>query len=312
MDYEDFLPNKEEYSEPELTEPKNVNKIGEMQVYNIITGKQPDWQTIIYELIHTEQLDPWDIDIVKLTNSYVARMHEIEEKSGPDFYLSSRVLLAASLLLRIKSEFLLNKYLRSIDEILFGKKDEEKKTIETIKIDEDEIPLLIPKTPLPRARKVTLQELMTALNKAINTESRRIKREVAVKRAKKLSEVDFPTFKKIELKDRIKLFYDNVLAKLKVPNSLNKVTYAELIGTEKDQKIASFLPMLHLSNTQKLWLAQEKHLDDIWVYLYEYFNKNRGLFFDDLEKEAEKIEEELKDLETNEKIEEISGFDGDH
>ena len=42
---------------------------------------------------------------------------------------------------------------------------------------------------------------MAALNKAINTESRRIKREVAVKRAKKLSEVDFPEFKRVDLKE---------------------------------------------------------------------------------------------------------------
>ncbi len=307
MDYENFLPEKEDADDNSVL--KEVQpKISETQVYDIITGKQPDWQAIIYELIHSEQLDPWDIDIIKLTSSYFAKIRELEEKGGPDFYLSSRVLLAASLLLRIKSEFLLNHYLRSIDEILFGKKSEPKKVIEVIKIDEDEIPLLIPKTPLPRARKVTLEELMTALNKAINTESRRIKREVAIKRAKKLSEVDFPTFKKIDLKDRIKHFYALILTNLRHEKNLDKIGYMELIGTEKEQKLASFLPLLHLSNTQKLWLSQEKYLDEIWIYLYDYFKKNRSLFFDDLEKEAEKIEEAMEDLEKSEKIEEETGF----
>ena len=77
------------------------------------------------------------------------------------------------------------------------------------------MPLLIPKTPLPRARRVTLNELMSALNNAINTESRRIKREVSIKRAQKLSEVDFSEFRRIDLKDRIKHFYARVLTSLK-------------------------------------------------------------------------------------------------
>ena len=70
-----------------------------------------------------EQLDPWDIDIVKLTSKYFEKIEEMEES---DFYISSKVLLAAALLLRIKSEFLLNKHLKDIDEILFGKKEESK------------------------------------------------------------------------------------------------------------------------------------------------------------------------------------------
>ena len=176
-------------------------KIGQNQFYDIITSRKPDWHAIIYELIHTEQLDPWDIDIVLLTGKYFEKISELEET---DFYISSKVLLAAALLLRIKSEFLLNKYIKSIDDILFGRKQEEKYVTEKIEINEDELPLLIPKTPLPRLRRVTLPELMSALDKAINTESRRIRREVSVKRAKKLSEIDFPSFRRIDLKDRIK------------------------------------------------------------------------------------------------------------
>jgi len=276
---------------------ENKDKIGQNQVYDIVTGKQADWQSIIYELIHTEQLDPWDIDIVVLTKRYFEKILELEEQ---DFYISSKVLFAASLLLRIKSEFLLNKYIKGIDEILFGKK-QEPVNIERIEIEEDELPLLIPKTPLPRQRKVTLNELMEALNKAMDTETRRIKKEVAFKRAKKLSRVDIPTFKRIDLKDRIKQFYAKILTHLKKEKPLNKVNYHDLVGYEKQEKLACFLPLLHLSNSKKLWLEQETHLSDIWIYLYEYFDKNRDEFDLDLIKEAEEI---LKE----EIIEENTGF----
>lgn len=282
-----------------------TEKIGQNQFYDIITSKKPDWQAIIYDLIHTEQLDPWDIDLIVLTEKYFERVLELEKEIANsdeseiiDFYASSKVLLAAALLLRIKSEFLLNRHIKSIDEILFGKKEDKKYIIERIEIDEEDLPILIPKTPLPRARRVTLTELMSALNNAINTESRRIKREVSIKRAQKLSEADFPKFIRIDLKDRIKHLYARVLTSLKKKavnpeKHMNKVGYSDLIGKEREEKLASFLPLLHLSDTQRLWLEQERHLDEIWIYLYNYFNKNKDKFIEELEEDIEDMKQEL-------------------
>ena len=287
----------------DLNNSEVIEKIGQNQLYDIVTSRKPDWQAIIYDLIHTEQLDPWDIDLVVLTEKYFEKILKIEEEFEDeegisDFYAVSKVLLAASLLLRIKSEFLLNKHIKSIDEVLFGKKEDKKYIMEKIEIDEDDLPILIPKTPLPRSRRVTLPELMSALNKAINTESRRIKREVAVKRAQKLSEVDFPEFKRIDLKDRIKHFYARVLTAVKKKSlgpekHLNKVGYSDLIGVEREEKLASFLPLLHLSNNKKLWLEQENHLEEIWIYLHTYFNKNKDDFLEELEEDIEEMKEEL-------------------
>lgn len=278
-----------------------TEKIGQNQFYDIITSRKPDWQAIIYDLIHTEQLDPWDIDIIVLTDKYFEKVLELEKEIADsdeleitDFYVSSKVLLAAALLLRIKSEFLLNRHIKSIDEILFGKKEDKKYILERIEIDEEDLPILIPKTPLPRARRVTLTELISALNNAINTESRRIKREVSIKRAQKLSEVDFPKFIKIDLKDRIKHLYARVLTSLKKKTlnpekQMNKVGYSDLIGKQREEKLASFLPLLHLSDTQRLWLEQEKHLDEIWIYLYTYFNKNKDKFIETQENLGEEF-----------------------
>ena len=293
--YVDLGQNPEDVAE-------DIEKIGQNQFYDIVTSRKPDWQAIIYDLIHTEQLDPWDIDLVVLTEKYFEKIlqlgEELEDEEAPDFYASSKVLLAASLLLRIKSEFLLNKHIKSIDEVLFGKKEDKKYVMERIEIDEDELPILIPKTPLPRARRVTLPELMSALNKAMSTESRRIKREVSIKRAQKLSEVDFPQFKRIDVKDRIKHFYARVLSNLKKKaiskeRHVNKVGYSDLIGKEREEKLASFLPLLHLSNSKRLWLEQEKHLDEIWIYLHTYFSKNKEMFLEELEEDIEEMKEEL-------------------
>jgi len=52
------------------------NKIGSDQFFDMITKDELGWQTIIYDLIRTEQLDPWDIDITLLANKYLERIQK--------------------------------------------------------------------------------------------------------------------------------------------------------------------------------------------------------------------------------------------
>ena len=262
-----------------------IEKIGQEHLYNLLTSKEVSWQAIIYELINTEQLDPWDIDLALLSNKYLEKMRELEEAN---FFISSKVLLAASLLLRIKSEILLNEYIRSIDEILFGKKEEKKYEYERIEIDENELPVLYPKTPIPRYKKVTLQELMTALDKAVNTENRRIRKEISVRIAEKDAEIVFPRTR-VNVRDRIRKIYSRVLTLFK--ERKGKISYSEIAGSSKEEKVASFLPILHLDSQQKVFLEQEKHFDEIWVWLYEHYNKQVENVREEIEKKREEIAE---------------------
>lgn len=242
----------------------------QIQVYNIINKDDPGWQTIIYDLINSEQLDPWNIDLSTLCKGYLRKIHELQEA---DFFVSSKVLLAAALLLRIKSDLLLTKYIREIDNILFKKEEKIEKILERIEIDEDLIPYLSPKTPMPRFKKVTLQELINALDVAIKTEGRRIEKEIEKKQAERLSYVDIPKFRRINIKDRIKGFYAKVLTGFKNKKGETRLAYSHFTGNSKEEKIACFLPMLHLSNNSKIWLEQEKHYSEIYLYLLEVFKK---------------------------------------
>ena len=55
------------------------------------------------------------------------------------------------------------------------------------------------------------------------------------------------------------------------------------------------MPLLHLSNSKKLWLDQEKHFDEIYIFLYQYFNENRDSFLEELEEDIEEMKKELED-----------------
>ena len=274
-------------------EENSVTSVGQEQMHDLLFSREIGWREIIYDLINTEQLDPWNIDLTILTEGYLAKINELEET---DFFVSSKVLLAASLLLRIKSEILLNKYIKSIDEILFGKKDEKKYSLERIELD-GEIPDLTLRSPLPRFRKVTLKELIESLNKAIKTENRRIKKEIINKNALRESSLSLPKTK-LSIKDKIQGILLNLKSHFKINKDHKKISYTNFIGTEREERVLSFYPLLQLENQNKVWLDQEQHFDEIFIWLKDVYLKHNGDPFKDIKEE---LERELLELEEKEK-----------
>ncbi len=269
------------------------------QIHDILFNREIGWKEIIYDLINTEQLDPWDINIVVLTDKYLNKIRELEEA---DFFVSGKVLLAASLLLRIKSEILLNKYIKSVDEILFGDKNKDLRAdLQTGQVfeifDKDEIPELIPKSPMPRLRRVTLQEIMDSLNKAISTENRRIKRKIIEKDRLRQTSFSLPK-RKFSIKDKIKEIYGKLLKHLKEEEKKKKISFTEFVGKDKEERIISFSSLLHLDYQKKVWLDQEKHFEEFYIWLKEvYFRHNPDPFLElkeEVEKKTQELDEEKK------------------
>jgi segregation and condensation protein A len=272
-------------------EKKEVSSAGQEQIHSLIFGKEIEWREIIYDLINTEQLDPWDIDLSILSNKYLEKIKEYEEA---DFFMSSKVLLAASLLLRLKSEILLNRYIKSIDEILFGKKEEKKYSLERIELEE-EIPVLVPKSPIPRYKKVTIAELMNALNKAINTENRRIKKEIINKNALRESGISLPK-RKFSIKDKIKSIHETLIMHFNNNKEKIKISFTEFVNGDDKEKLNSFSPLLHLENSKKIWLEQENHFEEIHIWMKKTFLKHNKDPYADLKETADEVRENLEEL----------------
>ncbi len=293
------MENKDKRDAGNVISEENVfkeqkNSVKQEQIHDLLFNRELGWQEIIYDLINTEQLDPWDIDIIILSDKYLEKISKIEEA---DFFVSSKVLLAASLLLRIKSEILLNRYIKSIDEILFGKKDQPKYPLERIELDED-IPDLIPRSPLPRFRRVTLKELMDSLNKAIVTENRRIKKEIISRNTIRESAFSLPK-KKFSIKDKIKEIYRNLTDRFKENKEEKKIPYTEFIST-KEEKITSFLPLLYLEEQKKVWLEQKEPFEEIYIWMKETFLKHNPDIFADLKEDLEEYNKTVDEMEEEE------------
>ena len=274
------------------------DSVGQEQIHDLLFKDKLGWQAIIYDLINTEQLDPWDIDISLLVERFLERIHDLE---GANFFVSSKVLLAASLLLRIKSEVLLNHDLRDLDDVLFGNEKEKRDGQERIEL-EDDIPELVPRTPLPRSRKVTLPELMAALGKAIKTENRRIKREIVIRQQERETGVVVPRGV-VNLQVKIRQIHQKL--KKIFSNREERFAFSELVdvGKNRNEGIYSFVSLLHLDNQQKIWLEQDGHFEEIWIllkHIYEEKNKER-LAALEAEVERAMVEEETEVVENLEK-----------
>ncbi|MFA5484970.1 MAG: segregation/condensation protein A [Candidatus Pacearchaeota archaeon] len=238
---------------------KKEDKINQNQFFDLITSNELSWQSIIYDLIKTEQLDPWDINLTILADKYIETIKRLEDEN---FFISSKVLLACALILRLKSDILADDYIQELNDSLYGKKE-----IQSIlnftsfeEIDEENLPILILKTPLARHKKVTLDELMKALNHAINTENKRIKRQIKTFQTKKATLNLIPK-KQVPLTIRIQKMYSVITQNILV--SGRKLMKFQEIAYEKDQKLSLFLPLLHLANAQKIYLWQPVHFKDI-------------------------------------------------
>jgi len=216
----------------------------------LINEDEITWQSIIYDLIKTEQMDPWDINISVLSKRYLETIKEIQTLN---FFISGKVVLAASILLKIKSHKLVNENIAEFDNLLF-QKEEDLLSDEDNPLDfmgEEKIPPLLVKTPQARKRKVNVNDLIEALQKALEVDEHR---NIRRRDERVLREIDLPK-NKIDISSLIKSLYTRIKEFFqKNP----KVTFTELLSSDKkEDKIYTFVPLLHLASQNKVNLEQE-------------------------------------------------------
>ena len=215
------------------------------------------WQNIIYDLVKTEQMNPWDIDISILSQKYLEILKKLKEMN---FSLSGKVILASAILLKIKSKKLVEEDLARFESILNPQDDDEINLFdEDIEEYNPENVLIMPKTPQPRKRKVSVYDLVSALERALTVNQRRIIRHDEFKPA---PIVEIPE-KKIDINKVIKEVYDKVLSFF---SKSDTTSFSKLVLSDsREDKIYTFVPLLHLENQRKLNLHQESHFGEIEI-----------------------------------------------
>ena len=231
------------------------------QILEMLLNKDEiTWQTLIYDLVKTEQMNPWDIDISLLSQKYLETVQKLQEMN---FFISGKVILASSILLKIKSNKFLTENIADFDNLLF---DNEAEDLEEFQEDRsitlETQPRLTIKTPQSRKRKVSIQDLMVALEKALEVDKRRKVR--VIERERNKIHMEIPE-KKVDIGNLIKTVYGKIKGFFKTKENL---TFAELTNSDKkEDKIYTLVPLLHLANSEKVNINQEKHFGEIDIKL---------------------------------------------
>lgn len=239
------------------------------QVYNLIL-KEDDisWKTILFDLVKTEQMNPWDIDLTILTKKYLEAIKKMKQL---DLRVSGKVLLAAAYLLKLKSVRLLGHDIDELDRLFarttetdegafFSEFGDELFDVNQ-KIDSEK-PQLIPRTPQPRTRKISIYDLAEALQKAMEVKKRKVLRDYPS------FEIEIPK-KKIDISQLIRDIYGRV-KEFFMKNQKQKLTFNQLLPSDsREDKVHTFIPLLHLDNQRKIELWQQQHFGDIEIQLYK-------------------------------------------
>ena len=236
------------------------------KILDIVVEKDDvTWKTMIQKLVKEENMNPWDIDVSRLADSYSKMLKNIKTL---DFRVTGNVYLAAATLLRLKSHKLLSEEMGELDRLMAPEPEiTEESFYEELEFEDsmpehEEPPFLIPRTPQPRKRRVSIYDLMSALDKALEVRDRRILRNIPTVK------IDLPD-KKLDMSKLINAVHSKIESHF---SSEKKLAFTQLVqGMDKKKRTHHFLALLHLSNVgqRKIDLIQKDHFGEIEISIPE-------------------------------------------
>ncbi len=235
------------------------------QIWDLLLKEQEiSWKTILYDLIKSEQMDPWDVDITLLTRKYIETIRSMPEH---DLKVSGKIVLAAAILLKLKSAHYVDNDFSKFDALLNPQEDFEDIEEELyMGIEGTHSPrrkdqyTLIPRNPQPRNRKVSITDLVNALQHAMTSKKRVLAKIKPTKFTLPKRNVD------------IMGIIEDVFHKITYytgKSKDDKITFSKLLPPKagREEKVYTFLPLLHLENHKKIEMNQAKPFAEIHVGL---------------------------------------------
>ncbi|MGB9577435.1 MAG: segregation/condensation protein A [Candidatus Micrarchaeia archaeon] len=224
---------------------------------------KPTWKEFLIELVASNQMNPWEIDIVSVADKYLQKVRQL---TALDLRVPANVILASALLLRFKAEAL---------------QLEEEEAPETV-VEEapqyfnEEIPELILRANKPRRRKLTLEELIQAVDDVMKATSK----PLPVKTVPQMLSIQLP---KVDMNDLMREVYEQAIA---LKDEEGVVLFTDLLkrkagaspcpgegnshahgfwcyGTEN--VVMTLMPVLHLVQENKLLAWQDQLFGEIFI-----------------------------------------------
>ena len=236
----------------------------QQKIFDMLLEKEEvSWKTILQDLVKTEQMDPWNINISLLTQKYIQVIKSMQEHN---LRISGKILLAAAFLLRIKSTYLIDNDISKLDALIHQTEEEVDEEFTDafglqngVRREKTNFPL-IPKTPQERNRKVSISDLVGALQRAMASKKRALARI-------KPKTFKMPT-RKVDIMEVIRDIYHKIVYYTN-KEKVKKLSFTRLLPPRagREEKVYTFLPLLHLENQQKVSMEQSQPFEEIFVSL---------------------------------------------
>lgn len=227
---------------PNLQKPED--KIDLVELVNA-----PEWKSLLLDLVKSQKMDPWNIDIVALADAYLKK---ISASGHADLRFPANAILASAILLRLKARVLV---LSSIEE-----EQEPKALTEEEKLMQRFIPELRSPRQM-REGKISLDELVDAIEAMLA--KTKTKKSII---DKDIKPVEFAiNYNEESMQGRIDEVYQLIQ---KNADSQGLVIFSKLVENKPIiDVIKTFIPCLFLTNKGKINMWQEAFFGEIFISL---------------------------------------------
>jgi chromatin segregation and condensation protein Rec8/ScpA/Scc1 (kleisin family) len=206
---------------------------------------EDNWRALLITLVIENKLDVWNVDIKKLVYYFTKLLYETSEKG---FYIPSNVLLALTILLKLKALTI------KIDE---GKNEQDEEIVaanegeNNFEIKINEVKRKKPKLPL------SMEEIIKYVEKYME----KIRERENKSEKTNVANQDFNyEFNNEDVKKKIDEFYKLIMEK-------QKTTLFTIANFDKEKIIEYLAYTLFLAHEGKIGFSQKKPFEDIELYI---------------------------------------------
>lgn len=267
-------PRKKQLKNPPISaEPLLEDKTADQ--HQAVDEPALDGVELLVQLTRNGEIDPWNIDIVKVADQYLQAVAELK---ASDLKITGKTLLYLAILLRMKSDQLAGiNYLNPpqddfLDELLEsdfmdnGRVIQPKFSFRSL----DEVIKRRTSTKQPRIRTVTLEDLILELHKYEELEKRRSLKE-KVEKASNRRMMDYADFTADDIEDMAhEEFHEDTVIHLKhllerMLLQQEAVSLSEIMASGRLDKISAFLALLFLSARGGFSMHQDEFYAELYV-----------------------------------------------
>lgn len=203
---------------------------------------------VLTDILELQKISPWELDLAELVNGFIGRLLTAEYI---DFRICGRALLSAAILLRFKTEYLLE----------FGREEEE-----IIRVIEEDIFLPPIRPPFRRTiRPTSSAEFLEALRELVYPPKKYTRR----REKSEITPILIPQLdiSHVELTKSMKQIYSQLCDASLDQNPISFFKFAKSLSHV--DVVRFFLSLLYLLSDGKIRIVQEQEFGDIQIWVEE-------------------------------------------